>query len=91
MRVRVWFPGIRLGKHLAVSGEHLSVQRIGLGLVATGFGEGAHPARVDHLHGDFALMQPAGQHSFVATGRFTEGQSSIFIIQMLDQLGDTWW
>ena len=88
MRVRLRFPGIRLRKYFPVPSKHLSIQGVGFGLVTTGFGEGAHPARVDHLHRDFGLVQSAGQQSFVAARWFTEGQGSILIIQMLDQLGD---
>ena len=37
---------------------------------------------------NISLAQSAGQRPFVATGWFTEGQGSVLIIQMLDQLGD---
>ena len=50
-----------------------------------GFGESAHPARVDHVHRNSGLAQPAGQQPFVAARWFTDGQGGVVLFA---QLGD---
>ena len=82
------FPRIRFRKHLPVAGEYLGVQWVGLGLVTAGFGESAHPARVDHVHRNIGLAQPAGQQPFVAARWFTDGQGGVVLLKVFAQLGD---
>ena len=51
-------------------------------------GESAHPARVDHVHRNIGLAQPAGQQPFVAARWFTDGQGGVVLLKVFAQLGD---
>jgi hypothetical protein len=54
----------------SIGGEHRGVQRIGLGQLAAGAGEGAHAGGVEHRDGQAPRVGEGDQRTFVAAGGF---------------------